>query len=296
MQFSVPLLIAIMIFVFSSPKAAEDRLTIKSAGFSTPESVEYYAEKDVYLVGNINGSALDRDDNGFISMVAPDGRVIDLKWIDGGDTAIQLNAPKGLAINGDILYVADLDQVHFFRLPGGEQIRSVRIRNSSFLNGITPNPVGGVFVTDSGLEAGEGGMVSSGTDAVYEVTASGKYRALLKDPKLGKPNGIVHSNGITTIVTMDTGEIASFTAGGKVSRLPRPASAGLDGLLLMDDGSYIISSWKSQSIYRLDTNGRYQVLADDLEAPADLGFDSKRNLILVPLFKKNEMVALPYRP
>ena len=296
MQFSTPVLVAILVFVSSSIALAGERITIDSAGFATPESVEYYADKDVYLVGNINGSPVDKDDNGFISMVAPNGKVLVLKWIDGNHANIRLDAPKGLAINDDVLYVADLDQVHFFQLPGGEQIRSVSIPGATFLNGITPNPVGGVFVTDSGLKAGEGGLVPSGTDAVYEVTASGKYRAILKDPDMGRPNGIVHSNGVTTIVTIETGEVISFTASGKVSRLPVPGVAGLDGLLLMHDGSYVISSWKSQAIYRLDSNGRYQILDEALESPADLGFDSKRNLILVPLFNKNQLVALPYRP
>ena len=296
MKLLTSLLAATLALTASSLTLAADRITVDSVGFATPESVEYYTDEDVYLVGNINGSPLDKDDNGFISMVAPNGKVLDLKWIDGGDANTRLDAPKGLAINGDILYVADLDQVHFFQLPSGDQIRSVRIPGSTFLNGITPNPVGGVFVTDSGLTAGEGGLVPSGTDAVYEVTASGKYRALIKDQDMGRPNGIVHNAGITTIVTMGSGEVSSFTASGKVSPLPKPAAAGLDGLLLMPDGSHVMSSWKSQSIYRLDANGSYTILAEDLEAPADLGFDSKRNLILVPLFKKNQLVTLPYLP
>ena len=62
---------------------------------STPESALHDPEADVYLVSNINGGPCDRDDNGFISRVSPDGQVLDLKWIDGADPGVTLHAPKG---------------------------------------------------------------------------------------------------------------------------------------------------------------------------------------------------------
>jgi len=216
---------------------AANRLAIGSVGFATPESVEYYADNDLYLVSNINGHPAARDGNGFISMLSPAGELLDLKWIDGADPGTRLNAPKGMAINDGILYVADLDEVHLFELPGGRQLQSVRITGATFLNGITPNPVGGVFVTDSGLQAGEGGLVPSGSDAVYEVTANGRYRALIKNPDLGRPNGIVFAQGWKIIVSFGTGSVIGYGDSGSRHYYPSPATGSLDGLLVMDDGS-----------------------------------------------------------
>jgi hypothetical protein len=51
--------------------------------FRRPESVEYYAAEDVYLVTNINGSPDLADDNGFISKISPEGELLELKWLDG---------------------------------------------------------------------------------------------------------------------------------------------------------------------------------------------------------------------
>jgi len=287
-------LIALSALICLTKTYAADRLTIKLVGFATPESVEYYAAKDVYLVGNINGSPLEKDGNGFISQISPSGDLLDLKWIDGAKPGTRLNAPKGLAINDGILYVADLDEVHMFELPNGRQLKSVQIAGSTFLNGITPNPAGGVFVTDSGLKAGEAGFVPSGTDAIYEVTANGKYRAVFKHPDMGRPNGIIYDDGLKMVVTFGTGSVSGYDNMGNKRAYPSPPKGSLDGLLKMPDGSYLISSWDGSAIYRLDTNGSYHVLADNLESPADLGFDSKRNRILVPLFLKNEVRVLPY--
>ncbi|MDH3380920.1 MAG: hypothetical protein OEQ39_28740, partial [Gammaproteobacteria bacterium] len=187
------------ILFFTKVNAVEP-IFIDAIGLATPESIEYYADEDVYLVTNINGNPLEADGNGFISKIGPDGKVIDLKWIDGVRSGTRINAPKGAAINGNILYVADLDEVHLFELPSGRQLTSVKINGSTFLNGITPGDGDTVYVTDSGLKAGEGGFVPSGSDAIYQISASGKYRAILKDKGMGRPNGIVSNQGKLTIV------------------------------------------------------------------------------------------------
>ena len=83
---------------------------VADVGLSTPESVLHDAGADVYLVSNINGSPLEKDGNGFISRLAPDGSVLALKWIDGEAQGITLNAPKGMAIQDGVLFVAAIDR------------------------------------------------------------------------------------------------------------------------------------------------------------------------------------------
>lgn len=104
------------ILLFARVDAAEP-IIIDAIGLAIPESVEYYAAEDAYLVTNINGHPLEADGNGFISKIGRDGTVVDLKWIDGVRSGTRINAPKGAAINGNILCVADLDEVHLFELP-----------------------------------------------------------------------------------------------------------------------------------------------------------------------------------
>jgi len=280
-----------------SISSADQKLIVENVGFATPESVEYYAAEDVYLVTNINGIPFDiktspfaADGNGFISKISPDGKVLNLKWIDGTRPGIRLNAPKGAAIKDNILYVADLDEVQLFHLPSGKQKTSVKIEGSTFLNGITPGEGSNVYVTDSGWHEG---FASSGTDAVYRVSANGNYETIIKDRNLKLPNGIIsNADGITIATAGGNGVIRLDDKGGK-QILAAPPQGG-DGLLAMEDGSYLYSSWSDSGIYRLEKNGKFELIVDSLDAPADLGYDSKRNRILIPLFKQNKVVILPY--
>jgi hypothetical protein len=268
----------------------QEGVIVSHVGFATPESVEYYAAEDVYLVTNINGSPFAADGNGFISKLKPDGSVIALKWIDGTSKGVTLNAPKGAAIAGDNLFVADGKQVQVFALPSGEQKKSITLEGSTFLNGITPGPGGSVYVTDSGYNEG---FKPSGTDAIYQVWANGKYKTIIRDKAMGHPNGIWADNDRLVVNTFGSGKLFSVDASGKQSAMPTPPNGGLDGLVKLKDGRFIVSSWGGSAIYVLNKDGKYNVLADSLDAPADLGVDTKRNRLLIPLFKQDRVVILP---
>ena len=272
---------------------AAERIIVEDVGFATPESVEYYPAEDVYLVTNINGSPIEADDNGFISKISPDGKVLDLKWIDGARSDTRLHGPKGAAISGNILYVADHDEVHLFELPSGRQITSVKIPGSTFLNGITPGWGNSVYTTDMGATLDSGNFVSTGTDAVYQVFPNGHYKTIAKDKDMGWPNGIVVNGKHLTVITFQSNEVYRLHKNGKRHNLPAPPTGSLDGLVAMDDGSLIMSSWEGSAIYRLDKHGSYSTVADSLKSPSDIGYDNKRNRLLIPLFLEDKVVILP---
>ena len=276
-----------------STGTAAERIVVENVGFATPESFQYYAAEDVYLVTNINGSPFDVDDNGFISKISPDGEVLDLKWIDGARPDTRLHGPKGLTISGNVLYVADHDEIHLFELPSGKQKTSVKITGATFLNGITPAAGGSVYTTDMGATSDNGNFVSSGTDAVYQVFPDGSYQTILKNKDLGWPNGIAISGRHLIVITSQSNEVYRVLRDGQRYILPAPPTGFLDGLVAMDDGSLIMSSWAGSAIYRLDKNGSYSTVVDSLESPSDIGYDSKRNRLLVPLFMKDKLVILP---
>jgi hypothetical protein len=226
-------------------KEPAKKIVVADAGFATPESVEYNAIDDVYLVTNINGGSLAVDGNGFISKLKPDGRVIDLKWIDGAKEGVILNAPKGAAIVGENLFVADIDQVHVFRLSDGQQKKSITITGSTFLNGITHGAGDYVYVTDSGFSA-------------------------------GGPNGIWDDDGQLVVVTFGSGKMISIDRSGELTVLPPPPHGQLDGLVKLEDGRFLMSSWDGSAIYAMNKDNTFTVVSSDLDAPADLGIDTKR--------------------
>jgi len=278
----------------SKPVTTDDkRIIIANSGFVTPESIEYYAAEDVYLVSNINGNALQAEGNGFISKIKPDGSIINLKWIDGTNEKVRLNAPKGIAIQGNNLYVTDINQVQIFELPSAKQVATINIKDSTFLNGITPGNGDFVYVTDSGLKAGKDNYAASGTDAIYKVWGNGKYDVIAKNKNMGHPNGIIANGNELTVVTFGSGEVFRVDAQGKRYTMPKPPQGALDGLLKLEDGRLLISSWGASALYVMNKDNTYSILADSLDAPADLGFDTKRQRVLIPLFKQNKLVFLP---
>src|ERR1700753_4027392 len=136
------------------PKPAEPTAVAKYTGLSTPESVLYDADNDRYLVSNINGKPDAKDNNGFISVLSPDGTVSTLKWIEGGKDKVKLDAPKGSGIANGVLYVADISVVRQFDLKTGAPKGDIAIPGSTFLNDVAVGPDGKVYVTDTGVKVG----------------------------------------------------------------------------------------------------------------------------------------------
>jgi DNA-binding beta-propeller fold protein YncE len=263
--------------------------SIANVGLETPESVLYDGLDDVYLVSNINGQPLDKDGNGFISRLAPDGRVLQLKWIAGGAEGVTLNAPKGMGLKGDTLFVADIDAVRLFNRTTGAPLGARPVRGATFLNDLAVGPDGTVYVTDSGLKAGPQGFLPTGTDAVYRFDAAGRAEAVARDTALEHPNGVLAEAGKLTVVAFGSNAVYELDpASGKRSDLPRPTTGSLDGIVRLPDGALLVSSWEGQCVYRSTATG-YTVVADSVESPADIGYDTSRHLLLIPIFDKNRI-------
>ncbi len=277
-----------------SREAADEPVIVTHVGFKTPESVLHDPLADVYLVSNINGGPLDKDDNGFISRVAPDGTVLDLRWIDGASADVTLNAPKGMAIKRDTLFVADIDAVRMFDRRTGAALGTRQITGATFLNDMAVGPDGAVYVTDSGLKAGTEGFEPSGTDAVYKFAQDGQPLALVSGAALGRPNGIVVDGERVVVVTYGSGRVFLVQRlSGQVSGLPAPEQGSLDGVVAIGGGDYLIASWDAQAVYRLEAGGQYTIAVDSVEAPADIGYDTKRNRVLIPLFMADRVEFVP---
>lgn len=268
----------------SSAMAAD--ITVENVGFQTPESMEYAANQDVYLVANIHGSPFEKDNNGFISRLSPDGEVLELKWIAGGQNGVELNAPKGMVADGDKLYVADIDHIRVFDLNTGKAITSYAFAGSSFLNGLSPSSKGGIWVTDSGVAPG---FKPAGTDGLYHLSANGDIQTLSKGEDLGRPNGIIEKDGRLIMITIASGQVHHFTLDGKLLSSETLPYNRLDGLIMDNDGNLIFSSWKAQAIKQFEDEAEPITLFSGLESPADLGFDTKRQRVLIPSFLTNKV-------
>ncbi|MFM1871361.1 MAG: hypothetical protein RL398_783 [Planctomycetota bacterium] len=261
--------------------------------FDTPESVLHDAVDDVYLVSNIHGGPLAKDDNGYIARIDPVSGAGERYWIQGGRDGVTLHAPKGMALVGDVLWVADIDVVRKFDRKTGRPLGHVAIPGAGFLNDVAADVDGTVFVTDTGLDAA---FAKSGTDAIWRIAGDGTATALAKGTELAQPNGIVAKDGGCYVVSWADGSFYQVDGQGRRTPLAKAPSGGLDGLVrvVAADGSvaYYATSWESKGVVRFDVTGGCTVLPTTLEQPADCAYDAGRRLLVVPLFGENRIASI----
>jgi sugar lactone lactonase YvrE len=260
-------------------------IVVAGAGFQTPESALYDAEADVYLVSNINGGEVAADGNGFISRVDPAGRVVDLRWIDGSKPDQALDAPKGMAFADGMLWVADIDSVRKFDRSTGKATGKVTIAGATFLNDVAAAPDGTIYVTDSGLKAGENGLEPSGSDAIYRIDKGAKKAvSVIQDKGLGNPNGLLADDEGVWVVSFGTGQIYRVSREGRKEAGENLPTGQLDGIVQLSDGSLLVSSWEGNSLLRGFPGAGFLANISGVASPADIGFDPKRKRVLIPLF------------
>lgn len=272
-----------------APPPAAPAPAWRTTGFATPESVLYDEVGDRYLVSNVNGKPLDADGNGYISEVSPDGKVTKEKLIAGGANKVTLNAPKGMAITGGVLYVADLDTVRMFDPKTGAPKGELKIAGATFLNDVAAGPDGKVYVTDTGMKQGAKDFEPAGTDAVY-VLEKGKAKALSRSKDLNHPNGVLVTDKGLLVNTFGSNEVFRLDDKGQKQDVTRTPKGSLDGLVAVGDELFV-SSWEASAIYKGKLGGTFELAFSNLKAPADIGLDKKRSRVLVPLFMDNAVEA-----
>ena len=242
-------------------------------GLSHPESILHDTAADVYLISNINGAPDAADDNGFIARVQPDGTIETLEWISGADMAIQLDAPKGMAIVGDTLYVADLTVVRKFDRTTGAVLGQIALPGAVFLNDLSADPKGRVHVSDNVA------------NLVFRIAPDDTFTVEANQPELAGPNGLVADDFGVNIATYDAANLVHIDGVGPqplvLATLPM---GGLDGLAHLDDGDWLVTSWDASAIYRVSSDFKtVEVAIPDLSSPADIDIDRARKRVLVPL-------------
>jgi sugar lactone lactonase YvrE len=269
--------------------------TVAGVGFSTPESALHDPEADVYLVANINGGAAAKDENGFISRVSPRGEVLDLKWIDGATPGVTLNGPKGMAIVGDTLFVTDIDCVRRFHRVTGEPFQELCLEEATFLNDLTSTRRGDLYFTDSGSAQSPGAVyfLRQTADVPQKVVLADG--SVLEGDALGGPNGVVADRRGLYVATFGSGELFRVTPEGERLDMMGPSEMGLDGLVSMEEKGFLFSSWGDSAVYWIHAGGTVSPLINNVEAPADIGYDAARNRVLIPLFLADALVLLEVR-
>jgi len=263
----------------------------------TPESFFWDQALDLYFISNINGNPSVKDNNGFITVVVPDSGVRNLKFIEGGKNGVTLNAPKGLTAKGDTLWVTDIDAARAFNAKTGRPIATVDLRPAGavFLNDPAIGPDGALYITDTGIRFDSAGNVSHpGPDRIFRI-ARGKVSVAAQGDTLERPNGITWdvSGNRFIVVALGGPSIFEWKLGDKNPTVIARGPGGFDGVEVAR-GKILVSSWTDStvSVYQSGTEAK---VISGVPSPADIGYDAKRNRVLIPVMTQNhgEIWQLP---
>ena len=264
-------------------------------GFKGPESVKYDADLDVWYVSNVNGTPVAKDGNGYISRLKGDGTVDSLTWIVSGTNGVKLDAPKGLALQGDTLWVADITRVRGFNRRTGAPVASIDLKGSKFLNDIAVGS-DGLYVTDTGFEGSAKGLEHTGPNRIYRIAPNRAVSIAIESDSLAGPNGITWdgAQGRFIVVPFAGKVIQAWSPGAKTTVPLGPTKGQLDGVELLGENRLLVTSWTDSSLFVFQ-NGTVTPVANGLPSAADIGIDTKRNRVAIPLLLENrvEFRALP---
>ena len=278
----------------AAPTEARKIGTVK--GLQNPESVRWDADQGIWFVSNVNGNPSAKDNNGYISRLKPDGSVDSLKFVSAGRNKVTLNGPKGMAIVGDTLWVADIDAVRGFNRKTGAPIASIPVPGAKFLNDITAGP-DGLYITDTGIHIGANGkMTHPGPDRVFKI-AGRKVTTALTFKGQPAPNGITWDSTASRFVIVPNGDttIVSWAPGDSAPQRVATAPTMMDGVEALGGGRYLVTSWADSSL-NLVADGKVTRIAAGIAAPADIGFDRAGGKVAVPQLTENTIELLDVGP
>ncbi|MFB5946812.1 YncE family protein [Albibacterium profundi] len=236
--------------------------------FTGSESALYYAPNNIIYLscGNTDPSAKDGD--GFIALLHPDGTVKNKDWVTG------LDAPRGMAIMNDKLYVTDIDVVHVINIESAEIEQTIPVEGAVFLNDLATNGES-IFFSDSR------------TGVIHALNEAGEVTAVVTGAE--GINGLECYNG--DLYSLDAEGLKRYDS-DYTSMLINSEVTGGDGLVILGDSTFIASRWEGEIYY---INGQETTLLLDTKGEesktADIGFIEEMNMVLVPTFTKNELAA-----
>ncbi len=257
----------------------------------SPQSFLATPSGQIYFITNVNGEPTEKDNNGFITKLDKEGKLIELEFIRGGRGQTVLHAPKGMAIVGNVLYVVDIDTLRGFDVESGRPLVAISI---------AADPAGEATsgLTDVAFDGQHMLYVSdTDTNAIYRVDLANEGHTLsllTRDQRLAGPRGLaVHPRtGHLICVSWNQGSIIDISPAGVIEVLVSNSFfsrrfTNLDGVDFDTWGSMYVSDFTAGKVWRVTPDENFKVIAEYLPTPADISVDKANHLILVPYIYGN---------
>ena len=288
-----PLALALFVALIVAPSACTSKAAKTDAqpqrisiveGLAQPEALSFDASQNVYFVSNVNGSPGVRDGNGFISRITADGTMDSLHFIQGGRDGVQLDAPMGSRVQGDTLWVLDIDKLRGFDTKSGKPYVTVDLSplKALFLNDLAIDSTGEFYITDTGVLVAANGMDSHpGPDRILHVAHDRSISVAASTALFSSPDGIAWDQRAKRFI------LAPF-AGPSVQEWrigdagPKDIAQGkgmFDGVEVERDGTILITSWNDSSVSTLEGQKLVPRITKLGYQPADVSMDAGRSRV-----------------
>lgn len=251
----------------------------KVTGLKMPESVVQAKDGTIYI-SEING--FDKDGDGQISKLDKDGKLTVF--------ATGLDDPKGLAIIGDKLYVADKTRIVEVDKDGKWKVYTAATAFESkpkFLNDLEADKAGNLYVSDSG-DLKSGGQI-------YKIAKGGAPTLIVdsKNKDVLAPNGLLSESPKQLLeIDFESGILYRINlTNGKLTKVAEGFGGG-DGLVKTKSGKIFISDWKTGKVYKA-VNGKAVLVKEGYQSAADIALTNDGKTIMVPDMKAGELDFIP---
>jgi len=270
--------------IFCDAAAAGPKLLWEAKGLAQPESVVRDPATGAIYVSNIAGAIMQKDGNGFIAKLRPDGTVITREWVKG------LNAPTGLALHERTLYVADVDELVEINVASGEIAKRYEAKGAIFLNDVAVGEDGTVYASDTPM------------NTIWRLK-DGNFEPWLANDALNGPNGLLVQGDKLIVAAFGKlpGEGQKQELGGllavdvedqSLTKLGNGELVGnLDGLQALQPGIYLVTDWAAGGLYRVDAKGNAERLLKLGKGSADFIYLPDKKTALIPIMLNNSLVA-----
>lgn len=240
----------------------------------TCESVLYDPSQKLLFVACINGAPAEKNGLGYISLLNPGGTINTLHWVTG------LNAPKGMGIYGDLLYVTDIDQLVIIDIRQADISERIDIEGASFLNDLSIGSDGRVYFSDS--ETGYIWIFSDG-EAKPWITEG-----------LEGPNGLFVEESRVLLTSSGSSDLKVIDRATGVFKTVTDEIGQGDGVEFTGmDGYYLTSDWTGEVFLIFPDYSKVSLLKTSGQEinSADIGFNRADKIVYVPTFFDNRVVA-----
>jgi sugar lactone lactonase YvrE len=254
--------------------------------FHFTESCSYDPARDAYVAPSVGNRGDGFENDGYVSLINPDGTVHTLKWIGVTRDGLTLHDPLGSDIANGRFYVVDRNVVRWFDLATGAPLGSAEVAGATGFNDLAVGSDGTVYMTQTGAVDG------TVPPRIYRLLPDGSSSIFVDGSPLSRPNGIAFDpQGNIVAVNVESADILTFSPAGELLRTEQSLDPGNDGLVILPDGTKYVSSVRIGTVARIHPGQPPELVASGIPSAASMCYDPTRERLVIPM---NNWFALAF--